>query len=72
MTLDKNTLEKLLNLPDESLILIIKRLAKEKGLNIEDLNIKKEQLDLLRKGLMNASDSDITHIMELFKDKNKK
>lgn len=72
MTLDKNTLEKLLNLPDESLILIIKRLAKEKGLNIEDLKIKKEQLDLLRKGLMNASDSDITHIMELFKDKNKK
>lgn len=72
MTLDKNTLEKLLNLPDENLILIIKRLAKEKGLNIEDLNIKKEQLDLLRKGLMSASDSDITHIMELFKDKNKK
>lgn len=72
MTLDKNTLEKLLNLPDESLILIIKRLAKEKGLNIEELNIKKEQLDLLRKGLMSASDSDITHIMELFKDKNKK
>ena len=36
MTLDKNTLYMLLTLPDDPLIMIIKRLAKEKGINLGD------------------------------------
>ena len=72
MTLDKNTLDMILKLPDDQLVMIIKRLAKEKGINVGDLNIGKEQLSTLRRALSGASDSDIARATEILRGFGKK
>ena len=39
MMLDKNTLEKILKLPDQQLIMIIKSIAAQNGIDINNMNI---------------------------------
>ena len=72
MTLDKNTLDMLLKLPDDQLIMIIKRLAKEKGINLGDLNIGKEQLSALRRALSGADNADLARATEILQGYKKK
>ena len=72
MTLDKNTLDMLLKLPDDQLIMIIKRLAKEKGINLGDLNIGKEQLSALRHALAGADNADLARATEILQGYKKK
>lgn len=72
MTLDKNTLDMILKLPDDQLIMIIKKLAKEKGINIGDLNIGKDQLSALRHALSGASNADIARATEILRGYGKK
>ena len=72
MTLDKNTLDMLLKLPDDQLIMIIKRLAKEKGINLGDLNIGKEQLSALRRALSGADNTDLARATEILQGCKKK
>ena len=72
MTLDKNTLDMILKLPDDQLIMIIKRLAKEKGINLGDLNIGKEQLSSLRHALTGADSADLARATEILQGYKKK
>ena len=72
MTLDKNTLDMLLKLPDDQLIMIIRRLAKEKGINLGDLNIGKEQLSALRRALSGADNADLARATEILQGYKKK
>lgn len=72
MTLDKNTLDMLLKLPDDQLIMIIKGLAKEKGINLGDLNIGKEQLSALRRALAGADNADLARAAEILQGYKKK
>lgn len=65
MKLDKATLDMILKLPDDQLILIIQKLAREKGINISNLNITREQLSTLRKSLSGATDADIARATEI-------
>ena len=67
MTLDKGTLDMILKLPDDQLVMIIKRLAKEKGINLGDVNIGKEQLSALRRALSGASDADLAKATEILR-----
>ena len=72
MTLDKNTLDMILKLPDDQLVMIIKKLAKEKGVNIGDLNIGKEQLSALRHALSGANNADLARAAEILRGYGKK
>ena len=72
MTLDKNTLDMLLKLPDDQLIMILRRLAKEKGINLGDLNIGKEQLSALRRALSGADNADLARATEILQGYKKK
>lgn len=67
MMLDKNTLDKLLKLPDDSLIAIINKIAAERGIDIKDLNITREQLNSLRSALSSADEHDIARASEIIK-----
>lgn len=67
MMLDKNTLERLLKLPDDQLIMIIKSIAAQNGIDIKNMNISKEQLSSLRKALSGADDADIKKAADIFK-----
>lgn len=67
MMLDKNTLDKLLKLPDDSLIAIINKIAAERGIDIKDLNITREQLNSLRSALSSADERDIARASEIIK-----
>ncbi len=72
MTLDKNTLDMILKLPDDQLVMIIKRLLKEKGINVGDINIGNEQLSALRIALSGADNADLARATEILKNYKKK
>ena len=72
MTLDKNTLDMILKLPDDQLIMIIKRLLKEKGINAGDINIGKEQIAALRHALSGADNADLARATEILQNFKKK
>ena len=72
MTLDKNTLDMILKLPDDQLVMIIKRLLKEKGINAGDINIGKEQIAALRIALSGADNADLARATEILKNYKKK
>ncbi len=65
MMLDKATLERILKLPDDQLLLIIKGLAKESGVDISNINIGKAQLDAIRSALSTATPQDIERAGEI-------
>ena len=68
MMLDKNTLERVLKLPDNQLIMVIKSIAAQNGIDIKNMNITKDQVSSLRKALSGADDTDITRAAEIFKN----
>lgn len=72
MTLDKNTLDMILKLPDDQLIMIIKKLLKEKGINAGDVNIGKEQLAALRLAISGADNADLARATEILQNFKKK
>lgn len=65
MMLDKNAIEKIIRLPDDQLIMIIKSLARESGVDVSNLNIGKPQLDKIRLALSVATPDDIAKAGEL-------
>ena len=65
MTLDKNSIEMLLKLDDAHLTLVIKRLAANAGIPIQNLNLGKSELDGIRSALSMASNGDISRAAEL-------
>lgn len=72
MTLDKNTLDMILKLPDDQLVMIIKKLLKEKGINAGDINIGKEQLAALRLAISGADNADLARATEILQNFKKK
>ena len=64
----KNTLDKILNLDDNQLIMIIKSIAAKNGIDIKNMNITKEQLASLRSALSGADDIDVKKATEIFKN----
>lgn len=67
MILDKNTLEKILRLPDDQLLTVIRALAKESGIDISNLNIGKNQLDSIRKALSSATPEDVSRAADIIR-----
>ncbi len=67
MMLDKKTIEKILALPDDKLLLVIKGLAQNSGVDISNMNIGKEQLAGIRSALSVATVEDIARAAELIK-----
>ncbi len=59
MMLDKGSIEKIIKLPDDQLMIIIKNLARESGIDISTLKIGKAQLDQIRAALSLATPEDI-------------
>ena len=68
MMLDKNTKERLLKLNDDQLIMIIKSIAAQNGIDIKSLNITQEHLSSLRRALSGADDADIKKAAEILKN----
>ncbi len=68
MTLDKRSLDMLLNLNDDQLRKVIARLAKDAGLDPATLQIGDAQLQGLRAALSMATDSDLSRAGELIKN----
>lgn len=68
MTLDKNTLDKILKLDDNQLIMIIKSIAAQNGIDIKNMNITKDQLAAIRRALSGADDIDVKKAAEIFKN----
>ena len=66
MNFDKKSLSKLLALSDEELIKVLKEIAKETGLNTENLNISKNDIMKIRAFLSVASEDDILKLLNRF------
>ena len=67
MMLDKRSIDMLLALDDSKLVLVIKKLAGDAGIDPSTINIGKEQLAGIRKALSSATDIDIARASELLK-----
>lgn len=65
MNFDKQSLKKLLNLPDEELETVINEIAKEAGVK-EKIAVKKSDLNKLRALLSVASEEDINRLINMF------
>lgn len=66
MNFDKNSLSKLLSLSDEELIKVIKDIAKEAGVDSENLKIGRGDIMKIRAFLSMASDDDIAKLLTRF------
>lgn len=66
MKFDKKSLSKLLALSDEELIKVLKEIAKETGVNTENLNISKNDITKIRAFLSVASEDDIAKLLNRF------
>lgn len=66
MNFDKKSLSKLLALSDEELIKVLKEIAKETGINTENLNISKNDIMNIRAFLSVASEDDILKLLNRF------
>lgn len=65
MMLDKRSVELLLHLPDDQLVMIIKKLASDAGVDVKNLDISKEQISGIRNALSIATDDDLKRASEL-------
>jgi hypothetical protein len=66
MNFDKNSLNKLRSLSDEELIKVLKDIAKEAGIDSENLKIGKGDVMKIRAFLSVASDDDIAQLITRF------
>lgn len=64
MQLDRNALNRLLDMSDSQLKFIISKLAKEAGLDLSAFNISENDISSIRKALSNATDADIAKAAE--------
>ena len=64
MQLDRNAVERLLEMNDTQLKFLIKKLATEAGLDLSAFNISSNDISSLRNALAKASDEDIAKAAE--------
>ena len=67
MTLDKKSLEMLLGLDDAGLILVIKKLAADAGLDPRSINIGEKEIAGIRAALSSATNGDLSRASELIR-----
>lgn len=67
MTLDKKSLDMLLGLDDARLILVIKKLATDAGLDPRSINIGEKEIANIRAALSSATDGDLSRAGELIR-----
>ncbi len=68
MTLDKNTVDKLLMLGDDQLAMIIRGLAAQSGIDPSIINIGHAEINGIRNALRNATDEDLKRADELIRN----
>ena len=65
MQIDRASLEKLLNLNDRQLKLVINKLAADSGIDPSTLNIDPKNIQSIREALSSATDADLARAGEL-------
>jgi len=66
MQLDRDALEKVLQLNDRQLSALITRLAAESGIDPAEFNIDPKSIESIRSALTNATDDDLRRITEQY------
>ena len=66
MNFDKKSLKKLITLSDEELIIVLRDIAKEAGVDDKNLNIGKSEVSKIRTFLSLASEDDIARLLTQF------
>ena len=64
MQLDRNALEKLLNMNDAQLKYVITKLAVDAGLDLSGFNISSNDIGSIRRALSSATDEDLARATE--------
>ena len=72
MQIDRAALNKLLNLNDRQLRLIVSRLANESGIDPAEFNINTKDIESIRRALSSATDADLQRIAEMYAQNRKK
>lgn len=74
MEIKRENIDKLLNLNDWQLKLMIQKLIKESGIDPAEFNINTNSIESIRNALRSASDQDLKNIAEQYErnQKNKK
>ena len=60
---DKNTVKQLLQLSDDELLAVIKKLCSDNNINISSVSLGLSEVRMLRTVLMNASEADIERFL---------
>lgn len=72
MKIDKEKLNQIASLPDESLWQIIRALGVSSGIDLSGVNVSREQIAKIRSALGVVTDDDITRAREIISDSKKK
>ena len=72
MQIDRESLEKLLNLNDRQLKMVINKLAADSGIDPAALNIDTKNIQSIRSALSSATDADLARIAEMYEQNRKK
>lgn len=68
MQIDKQSLQKLLNLNDRQLGLVINKIAVENGIDPSAFNINPKDIESVRRALSSISDEDIKLLTQQYED----
>ena len=66
MDINRDQINRLLNLNDRQLKAIIQNLAKESGIDPSEFNMDTESIESIRKALSGASDEDLKRVAEQY------
>lgn len=72
MQIDRENLNRLLNLNDRQLQAVINRLVAQSGLNPADFNINPKSIESIRQALRTADDEDLKRVAEQYEANRKK
>ena len=72
MQIDRASLEKLLNLNDRQLKLVINKLAADSGIDPSTLNIDPKNIQSIREALSSATDADLARVARMYEQNHKK
>lgn len=72
MKIDKEKLNQIASLPDESLWQIIRALGVSSGIDLSGVSVSREQISKIRSALGVVTDNDIARAKEIISDSKKK
>ena len=72
MKIDKEKLNQIASLPDESLWQIIRALGVSSGIDLSGVSVSREQIAKIRSALSVVTDDDIARAKEIISDSRKK